>query len=76
VLIHNPDAHLVLADMLNALKPGGWLVLEEPDFSAARVIVGDKASYQSVNRVNQAIVHMFANRGMDHALSVKLSVML
>ncbi len=76
VLIHNPDAVVILAAMLELLKPGGWLVLEEPDFSAARAIVGDKVACQAMDRVNQAIVQMFTNRGMDAALGVKLPAML
>ena len=32
VLIHLSDYEVALATMLNSLKPGGWLVLEEPDF--------------------------------------------
>src|SRR5262249_6359478 len=32
VLIHVPQWREALAAMLAALKPGGWLVLEEPDF--------------------------------------------
>lgn len=76
VLIHIPDFHVVLSKLLNLLKPGGWLVLEEPDFSAARPIVGDEAACQSVNRVNQAILRMFAIKGIDAALGVKLPAIL
>jgi ubiquinone/menaquinone biosynthesis C-methylase UbiE len=38
VLIHLPDYEVALTTMLDCLKPGGWLVLEEPDFSASRGI--------------------------------------
>lgn len=72
VLIHIPDFQVALSRMLDLLKPGGWIVIEEPDFSAARAIVGEAAACQSVNRVNRAILQMFANRGMDYALGVKL----
>ena len=58
--------------MLDLLKPGGWIVIEEPDFSAARAIVGEEAACQSMNRVNRGIFQMFANKGMDYALGVKL----
>lgn len=72
VLIHIPDFQVALSKMLDLLKPGGWLVIEEPDFSAARAIVGEDTACQSMNRVNRAIVQMFANRGMDYSLGVKL----
>lgn len=72
VLIHLPDFQVALSRMIDLLKPGGWLVIEEPDFSAARAIIGEESVCQSVNRVNQAILQMFSNRSMDYALGVKL----
>lgn len=72
VLIHIPDFQVALSRMLNLLKPGGWIVIEEPDFSAARAIVGEERVCQSMNRVNRAILQMFASRNMDYALGVKL----
>lgn len=72
LLIHIPDFQLALSKILDLLKPGGWLVIEEPDFSAARAITGDDAMCQSVNRVNRAIEQMFTDRGMDYALGINL----
>lgn len=72
VLIHIPDFQVALSRMVSLLKPGGWIVVEEPDFSAAKAIFGEEAACQSVNRVNRAIWQMFANRGMDCALGVNL----
>lgn len=76
VLIHIPDFQIALAQMLKLLKPGGWIVLEEPDFSAARAIVGEAAACQSMDRVNRSILQMFENRGMDCALGIKLPAIL
>ncbi|MDZ8050985.1 MAG: class I SAM-dependent methyltransferase [Aulosira sp. ZfuVER01] len=76
VLIHIPDFRVALSQMLSLLKPGGWIVLEEPDFAAARAIVGNSETLQSVNRVNQAILRMFTNKGLDYALGVKLPAIL
>jgi len=72
VLIHIPDFQVALTRMVDLLKPGGWIVIEEPDFSAARAIFGEQAACQSVKRVNRAILQMFANRDMDYALGVHL----
>lgn len=72
VLIHNADFQVALTKMLELLKPGGWLVLEEPDFAAARAIAADPATSEAMERVKQAIAQMFADRGMDYALGVKL----
>lgn len=76
VLIHIADFQVALTRMVKLLKPGGWLVLEEPDFSAARAVVGETAACQSMDRVNQAILQMFENRGMDYALGIKLPAIL
>ena len=72
VLIHIADFQVALSKMLDLLKPGGWLVVEEPDFSAARAIAGNEAECQSVNKVNQSIFRMFADRGLDYSLGIKL----
>jgi SAM-dependent methyltransferase len=72
VLIHIQDFQAAISKMLNCLKPGGWIAIEEPDFSAAKAISGDEVLCQSVERVNRAIARMFANKGMDCALGIKL----
>jgi SAM-dependent methyltransferase len=76
VLIHLPDYEAALSRMLACLKPGGWLVLEEPDFSASRGITGDAAQLKAVNRVNQAIKVMYDKLDMDYALGLKLPTLL
>jgi SAM-dependent methyltransferase len=76
LLIHLPDFEIALTKMIDLLKPGGWLVLEEPDFLAARVIAGKESACQSVQRVNRAIAQMFASRGMDCALGARLPAIL
>jgi ubiquinone/menaquinone biosynthesis C-methylase UbiE len=76
VLIHLSDFQVALSKMLNLLKPGGWIVIEEPDFSAARAIVGEESACLSMDRVNQSILQMFENRGMDYALGSKLPALL
>lgn len=76
VLIHILEFQAVLSKLLTLLKPGGWIVLEEPDFSAARVISGETPACQAVNRVNRAIIQMFTNKGIDAAFGVKLPVLL
>jgi ubiquinone/menaquinone biosynthesis C-methylase UbiE len=76
VLIHLPDYEAALSKMLACLKPGGWLVLEEPDFSASRGITGDAAQLKTVNRVNQAIKVMYDKLGMDYSLGLKLPMLL
>ena len=67
VLIHNEDARPVLSAMLRALKPGGYLVLEEPDFSAAVPLIGPSELNSAFEKVRLAMKAMFSNRGMDYA---------
>ncbi|MEC4673599.1 MAG: methyltransferase domain-containing protein [Nitrospirota bacterium] len=72
VLIHTPAYRRALANMIPALRPGGWLVLEEPDFSAARVVGGTKRAKQSVERVNRAIMKMFEDAGLNPAFGLEI----
>jgi SAM-dependent methyltransferase len=76
VLIHIPDYERALNRMLACLKPGGWLVLEEPDFSASRGITGSAEQLAAVGKVNHAIKVMYDKLGMDYALGQKLEALL
>jgi 2-polyprenyl-3-methyl-5-hydroxy-6-metoxy-1,4-benzoquinol methylase len=75
ILIHLKD-RAILTKLLKLLKPQGWLIIEEPDFSATRFITGTAIQQRSVERVNQAICQMFTNQGKDYALGIKLPSML
>lgn len=75
VLVHLENQAL-LTKILKLLKPGGWLVIEEPDFSATRFITGTQAQQQSVVKVNQAIKQMFTKQGKDYALGIRLPSLL
>jgi ubiquinone/menaquinone biosynthesis C-methylase UbiE len=76
VLVHLADYPIALAKMLALLKPGGWLAIEEPDFSAARPIIASDEECQAMNNINRAIFKMFADRDMDYALGIKLPSIL
>jgi SAM-dependent methyltransferase len=76
VLIHLPDYEVALSRMLAVLKPGGWIVLEEPDFSASRGVVGTAAQLAAMQHINQAIHRMYESRGMDYALGLTLLPLL
>jgi len=76
VLIHISDYEAALTKMFDCLKPGGWLVLEEPDFSASRGITGDAQELASLRKVNQAIEQMYATLKMDYALGLKLPALM
>jgi SAM-dependent methyltransferase len=67
VLIHNANAESMLDSMLRALKPGGALVLEEPDFSTATSFAGPPKLRSEFDNVKRAIARTFSARGMDYA---------
>jgi len=62
VLIHNLKAKEILQKFYTLLKPGGKLVVEEPDFSLAKWI--DAKDLEGCKRVNSAICKMFENKGL------------
>ncbi|MFO0706775.1 MAG: methyltransferase domain-containing protein [Nitrospira sp.] len=72
VLIHLSDYEVAFDRMLTALKPGGWIVLEEPDFSVSRGIEGTPAQLTAMDHINQAIHRMYESRGMDSSLGRRL----
>ena len=76
VLIHLPDYEVALTKMFDCLKPGGRLVLEEPDFSASRGITGDEQELASLRKVNEAIEQMYATLRMDYAMGLKLPALM
>ena len=76
VLIHLSDYEVALTKLLDSLKPGGRLVLEEPDFSASRGITGNGQELVSFRKLNQAIEHMYTTLKMDYALGLKLPASL
>ncbi|MDZ4857008.1 MAG: methyltransferase domain-containing protein [Nitrospirota bacterium] len=76
VLIHLADYEVALTKMLDSLKPGGWLVLEEPDFSASRGMTGSEQELASFYKVSQAIEQMYATLRMDYALGLKLPALM
>jgi SAM-dependent methyltransferase len=72
VLIHVPQWMEAVAATLRCLRPGGWLVLEEPDFSASRSYAGRPELRRAFERVHAAIEAMFRGRALDHGFGARL----
>jgi ubiquinone/menaquinone biosynthesis C-methylase UbiE len=72
VLLHQSDWRSALDAMLALLRPGGRVVVEEPDFSASRAFAGPSELCAAFAAVHRAIAAMFAARGMDHAFGARL----
>ena len=76
VFIHVAEWRAALDAGLRLLKPGGRLVLEEPDFSVSQALAGEVALRHSFHRVHEAIEAMFNVRNMDHAFGLRLPAVL
>ena len=71
-LIHTPYGKKALQNIFHAVRPGGWIVLEEPDFTAAQVLAGPTSWAPSIHRVQQAILEMFRGSGLNPAFGLCL----
>lgn len=74
VLVHNKNAMELINHLKKFLNQDGVLVLEEPDFEAANWL--DDTFRDAGNRVNQAMLAMFENMGLDPGLGRKLPQLL
>lgn len=64
VLIHVPDVKLVIGEMLRVLKPGGLLVVAEPNNCASDLIFDSITVNDSISDIIQFIqFHMTCERG-------------
>ena len=70
VLIHNHTVDEMLNKLYNVLKPGGFLVVEEPDFTSAKLL--DRDAEESQRRLNNAVCRMFEELDLDPAYGLSL----
>ncbi len=72
VFIHVGQREAALANVLRALKPGGWLLLEEPDFGPAGPASENGIESRVVNTVYEATRQMYLAAGGDPFLGRRL----
>ena len=66
VLTHNRSSGAMLEHLRGLLKPGGWVVMEEPDFGASRWFGCAESRYEAAgNRVCEAIRQGFRERELE-----------
>jgi hypothetical protein len=70
VLIHNRQSPAMLEKLCALIRPGGFLVVEEPDFTSAKLLNRDADLSQQ--RVNNAICRMFEQMQLDPAYGLTL----
>lgn len=69
VLVHVPDREQALASMVRALRPGGWLLVEDADPQLQPLACPDERGPAEVlaNRVRAGFRSLLASRGADLA---------
>ncbi|HEV7658185.1 MAG TPA: methyltransferase domain-containing protein [Mycobacteriales bacterium] len=67
VLVHVPQRVAALASMIGALRPGGWLVVEDADPGLQPLLCPDEhgPAEQLANRLRQGFRTLMAGRGAD-----------
>src|SRR5262249_40873093 len=72
VLMHVQQRTRALAKIVRALKPGGWLLVEEPDFSTTQPSEGTGTGAAVLARVFQATMALYGSIGVDTILGRRL----
>jgi SAM-dependent methyltransferase len=69
VLVHVPERDQALASMVGALRPDGWLVVEDADPALQPLICPDESGpdHRLANRLRQGFRTLMAERGADLA---------
>ncbi len=67
VLVHLPDRARALATMVAALRPGGWLLVEDADTELQPLVCLDEVgpAQQRANRLRRAVRELLTRRGAD-----------
>lgn len=78
VLVHVPDRDRALRSMVQALRPGGWLLIEDADPALQPLICPDEHGPEQrlANRLRQGFRTLLAERGADLAYGRKLPRLL
>lgn len=76
VFLHVAEIEKGLHNMVRSLRPGGMLVLEEPDFTLSKLAEGSQEDAQAVDRVHQAIVRLYVEKKVRPYLGSLLPVIL
>jgi SAM-dependent methyltransferase len=77
VLMHLPEREEVLKKMANAVKHGGWILVEEPDFITESVDPSSHPSWQSLHaKVMREVYALWKARGIDCGMGARWFALL
>ncbi|MBQ0830406.1 methyltransferase domain-containing protein [Streptomyces tagetis] len=78
VLVHVPDRERALRSMIQALRPGGHLLVEDADPSLQPLLCPDEhgPAEELANRLRRGFRHLLAERGADLAYGRRLPRLL
>lgn len=82
VLTHLPERDSVLARLVAALRPGGWLLIEDIDFgpaagrALAQYVTASPHAVAAMERIYLAIAAVFQGAGADPAIGTRLPAAL
>jgi ubiquinone/menaquinone biosynthesis C-methylase UbiE len=78
VLVHIPDRDEALRRMASALRPGGWLLIEDFDIELQPLARIDayKPEHDAANKIRTGFRALLAQRGVDKAYGRKLPRLL
>ncbi len=78
VLVHVPERVEALSTMIGALRPGGWLLVEEADPALQPLVCPDEygEAQQLANRLKTAFRSLLAERGTDLSFGRRLPRLL
>jgi trans-aconitate methyltransferase len=67
VLVHVPDRARALATMVAALRPGGWLLVEDADTGLQPLVCLEEVglAQQHANRLRRAFRELMTHRSAD-----------
>jgi SAM-dependent methyltransferase len=67
VLIHLPERRQVLRRLISALRPGGWIVLEEFDPESLPItVLGDASARERFHKGHDAMMGVIGGAGVDY----------
>jgi 2-polyprenyl-3-methyl-5-hydroxy-6-metoxy-1,4-benzoquinol methylase len=79
VLVHLPDREQVLKKLVAALRPGGWLLIEDVDFGGATAsvlghyVTGTPSEQAAMERLYRAVAAVFTAIGADPVYGSRLT---